>query len=132
MSIAVALKKVVKGKTSSEVSNRTTIAINDTKIRYKTEIEELKAEIVRLRTENLILQEKVDLLTYKRFVRTSEKQDDGKQASLFNEDELIKSETEADKRPEDETPVKEHTRKKPGRKPLPENLRREIMTRRQK
>ncbi|GHT89472.1 hypothetical protein FACS1894137_18780 [Spirochaetia bacterium] len=82
MSITGALKKAVKGKTSSEVSNTPTIAIHDTGLLYKTEIEELKAEIARLRTENLILQEKVDLLTYKRFVRTSEKNDDGKQASL--------------------------------------------------
>ncbi|GHT89282.1 hypothetical protein FACS1894137_18260 [Spirochaetia bacterium] len=126
MSITGALKKAVKDKTSSEVSNTPTIAIHDTGLLYKTEIDELKAEIARLRTENLILQEKVDLLTYKRFVRTSEKNDDGKQASLFNEDELIKSETEEDKKTEDETPVREHTRKKPRRKPLPENLRREV------
>ncbi|GHT87972.1 hypothetical protein FACS1894137_15910 [Spirochaetia bacterium] len=78
MSIADALKKAVNDKTSGEISNTTTTSINDTKILYKSEIEEPKAKIARLRTENLIPQEKVDLLTYKRFVRTSEKNDDGK------------------------------------------------------
>jgi hypothetical protein len=51
----------------------------------KKEIKELENTIKRLEFKNIVLQEKYDLLVYKRFVRTSEAQDETRLA-LFDED----------------------------------------------
>jgi transposase len=69
------------------------------------------------------LQEKYDLLVYKRFVRKSETQDKT-QPELFDE---AAAETEKGKEDgaEKETITYQRNKRKAGRKPLPENLTRE-------
>jgi transposase len=118
------MPKIHKDKTD-DTSRTTSTVSNNTITINKIEYDKLQNENTRLKLEVLILQEKVDLLTYKRFVHSSEKQD-GKQPFLFNEEEQIKEESKENKDTEPEIQVRAHTRK-PGRKPLPENLRREVI-----
>ena len=72
-----------------------------------------------------MLHEKYDVLVYKRFVRTSETQDKT-QPALFDEG-VAKTEHERGKEDEaeNETITYQGNKHKAGRKPLPENLRRE-------
>jgi transposase len=143
MAMIVEQKKEVLGGNSSEQSAASTVKTNTIiidKTEYETvtaerlKVQELQKAITELKSENaeLILQvvaleEKIALLLYKRFVRSSEKYEDDKQASLFNEDEAVKPEPVDETACDSEIPVKEHTRNKPGRKPIPENLPRKII-----
>jgi transposase len=91
--------------------------------------------ILEKQKEYLVLEEKFLTLQRKFFGRSSEKlsKEDQNQMRLFNEAEL--GNEPAEDNPEDtanesvqETiPVRQHERKKRGRKPLPENLPREIV-----
>jgi hypothetical protein len=85
--------------------------------------QELSSEIKKLKFENIVLQEKYDLLTYKRFVRSSEQETGNTaQQSLFDED-AGKTETETPEEPEKETIT--YTRKKnAGRKSIPAEISR--------
>jgi transposase len=120
-------KKQNKKETSPDNYFTTAAKANNTITINQTEYDELKSENAKLRIENLVLQEKVDLLTYKRFVHSSEKDENDKQASLFNEDEVPKPEVSDDTTSNNGTPVKAHTRRPPGRKPIPENLERVVV-----
>ncbi len=76
-----------------------------------------------LQTQNLSLREQLNLLFHKRFGSSSEKLT--AQMRLFDEAEQDSIEEDGEKDDSqltDETTVKPHTRKKPGRKPLPEFL----------
>jgi transposase len=89
----------------------------------KKRINELEHTIKQLEFKNIVLQEKYDLLVYKRFVRASETQDKT-QPALFNEaaeETGTGKEAEAEK----ETIIYQRNKRKAGRKPLPENLTRE-------
>ena len=66
------------------------------------------------------LQEELRLRTYQRYAPKSEKSSPD-QLNLFDEAE-IEAEPETESDAVEETTVPEHTRKKPGRKPLPEHL----------
>jgi transposase len=89
----------------------------------REENQKLTKEIKKLEIEKVILQEKYDLLTYKRFVRSSE-QENAAQQSLFDE-EPEKTEAETEKPEEKETST--YTRKKnAGRKPIPAEIPREV------
>jgi transposase len=87
------------------------------------EIKELENTIKSLEFKNIILQEKYSLLVYKRFVRTSERQD-GIQPELFDE-AAAESGTGKEDESGKETITYQRNKRKAGRKPLPENLRRE-------
>ncbi|GMO30610.1 MAG: hypothetical protein Ta2B_11480 [Termitinemataceae bacterium] len=65
-------------------------------------------------------------ITINKFVHSAENIDD-KQGLLFNEDEAIKAETQNECDAKDKTNVNSYTRKKGGRKPLPENLERKVI-----
>ena len=116
---------------TSTTSSNNTIRINKTEYENLTtansKVQEQQKEIADLRFQVLVLEEKIALLTYKRFVHSSEKHGDDRQASLFNEDEVAKTEATDDENADDKTHVKEHDRKKAGRKPLPENLPRKTI-----
>ena len=89
------------------------------KLKQTKNLDEVKEIALNLFDENKILQEQVKNLQDKLFGRKSEKtyKDDG-QLSLFDIPDLPMS-----KEPEQVT-IPEHTRKKRGRRPLPENLER--------
>ncbi|MDR0706263.1 MAG: IS66 family transposase [Treponema sp.] len=89
----------------------------------KKEINKLENTIKRLEFKNIVLQEKYDLLLYKRFVRSSEIPDKT-QPELFDEAQAESGTGKQDER-ETETITYQRNKHKAGRKPLPENLTRE-------
>jgi transposase len=89
----------------------------------KKEIEALENTVKRLEFKNIVLQEKYDLLVYKRFVRTSETLDKT-QLALFDEAAAGSGSGKEDD-DEKETITYQRNKHKAGRKPLPENLTRE-------
>ena len=95
--------------------------INELKTNYERKIKSIQKDYDQLK-------EKYDLLIYKRFGRSAEQLLlDTKQQLLFTEETESEkpSETEAEQELQE---VKSFTRKKPGRKPLGENLpRREVI-----
>lgn len=68
-----------------------------------------------------VLEEEIRLHVLKRFGSSSEKANPD-QLGLFNEAEATVAETAAEAAPAEEVPVPAHTRKKPGRQPLPADL----------
>lgn len=84
-------------------------------------IAELEAELARVRLEKEALQDELETLKRRFFGRSSEKAADDTQPQLFDE---LPQENAADAQVE-ETPVRAHTRKGGGRKPLPKHLQRE-------
>ncbi len=68
-----------------------------------------------------LLQEQVRLLLHKRFAASSERQEHPGQQTLFDEVEVEAVEAELNDGTETMT-VSSHTKKKPGRKPLPNQL----------
>jgi transposase len=109
------LANAIKNKSLSELDALVEI--------QKNKIRELENTVKRLEFKNIVLQEQYDLLVYKRFARASEKQD-GTQPELFDE---AAAETGTGKEDEagKETITYQRNKHKAGRKPLPENLRRE-------
>jgi transposase len=87
-------------------------------------INELQNIIKHLEFKNIVLQEKYDLLVYKRFVRTSETQDKT-QPALFDET-VADTGTKKEDDVEQETITYQRKKHNAGRKPLPENLTREV------
>jgi transposase len=90
-------------------------------------IDQLKKLAHHYEAENNILREKISLLQAKLFGRKTEKKlygiENGQQILLFNEAEEYKPPKEEMVEEEvAEITVPAHSRKKPGRKPLPENL----------
>jgi transposase len=92
----------------------------------KKEIKELENTIKRLEFKNIVLQEKYDLLVYKRFVRASETQK-AAQPELFDEaaEGTGTGKEDKEEEAEKETVTYQRNRHNAGRKPLPENLTRE-------
>ena len=88
-------------------------------------IAQLQSKIVDLETKVRFYEEQFNLLQHKRFGRSSEKPDT--QAELFNEAESIITEEEHTHHDDTEADSAQititYTRKKPGRKPLPKDLR---------
>ena len=91
-------------------------------------IEQLKKLAHHYEAENNILREKISLLQAKLFGRKTEKnlkvmEDNGQQTLLFNEaEEYNPPKEEIEDVIEEEIMVPAHSRKKPGRRPLPEDL----------
>ncbi len=88
------------------------------------DIDELKA-LVRARDNHIaLLEEKLRLASLKRFGARSEKANDD-QLGLFNEAEAVVQAPAAAAGAAEGIVVGEHTRKTPGRKPLPDDLPRQ-------
>jgi transposase len=90
-------------------------------------IEQLKKLAHHYEAENNILREKIRLLNAKLFGRKTEKKlygiENGQQVLLFNEaEEYNPPKEEMEEVIEEEIKVPAHSRKKPGRRPLPEDL----------
>lgn len=90
------------------------------------DVDELKQLIVDLAAETRFLREQFNLHIHRRFAASSEKQKYPGQHELFDEAEAEATADEDDGDAETEqaetVPVDGHARKKPGRKPLPEDL----------
>jgi transposase len=85
---------------------------------------EQQKQLAQKDTQLIALQEKLNLLLAKRFGPSSEKTDN-RQLGLFNEAEAA-VDTEQDEEPVEQTlNVPAHTRKKHGRRPLPDYIERE-------
>jgi transposase len=102
----------------------------DTPVRdYIRELEAgYRQQLRELQYKYLEIKERYDLLVYRRFVRSAEQlQADKNQPPLFSAEAR---ETEAPEipGPEECSPVRPHTRKRPGRRPLDPNLPREKRT----
>jgi len=82
----------------------------------------VQSELTQKERDYIILKEQHELLKNKLYGKSSEKNkgETSDQPGLFNEAELGIYETESDK--SSQITVKEHKRKKSGRKPLPDNL----------
>jgi transposase len=90
-------------------------------------IDQLKKIAHHYEAENNILREKISLLQAKLFGRKTEKKlygiENGQQILLFNEaEEYAPPKEEMEEVIEEEIKVPAHSRKKPGRRPLPEDL----------
>ena len=109
--------------------------INEIKAQFEKQISELTRQMVQLKEEAieyrnkyLVIKEERDLLIYKRFMRSSEQIPfDNNQQQLFPAETEVKQLTEKEK-PEERTIVKEHSRKKCGRKPIDPSIRRVVRT----
>ena len=90
----------------------------------KALVAEQEQAIARYQSQVLYLQEQLNLAIAKRFGRSSEKHPG--QLGLFNEAELAidEADEEAAVNERETTEVPAHTRKKPGRQPLPEYIER--------
>jgi len=85
------------------------------------DIDALKALLVAKDNRIAILEEKLRLASLKRFAASSEKSN-GDQLGLFNEAEETAQEPDDAAGSAEGVVVGEHTRKTPGRKPLPDHL----------
>lgn len=84
-----------------------------------------KASLVDAQAEEIrVLREYIRLLKHQRFGRKSEQSSD-EQIRLFNEAETACDDAAAGEEADDSVPVEAHTRKKRGRKPLPDWIPRE-------
>ena len=90
-------------------------------LRRNAELEERDAELEARDAEIAQLREYVRLLRHQRFGRKSEKVSPD-QLSIFNEAEREVAEAASREREQDEIQVPAHTRRKGGRRPLPESL----------
>jgi hypothetical protein len=86
---------------------------------FAREAQETDSGLIR----SIVLQEKYDLLVYKRFVRASETLDET-QPVLFDKEEAEQGDGKEDGA-EKETITHQRNKHKAGRKPLPENLTQE-------
>ena len=92
---------------------------------YEHQISKLKKQTIALENKYLAMKEERDLLLYKRFGRSSEEAfTDEKQMYLFTS-ECEPSEQDSITETEEVSEVKSYQRKKPGRKPIDPNIRRE-------
>lgn len=87
-------------------------------------LEEKERLIERYKAKAESLQEQLNLLIAKRFGPSSEKSNNG-QLGLFNEAEAAEPEQDDEDEAEQSLTVPAHSRKKPGRKPLPDYIERE-------
>lgn len=89
----------------------------------KALIAEQQATLSQYRDENAYLREQLNILIAKRFAPSSEKLAP-EQLGLFNEVEQSAADEADDEASEDNLTVPAHSRKKPGRKPLPDYIER--------
>lgn len=89
----------------------------------KALVAEQQVTINKYRHENTHLREQLNLLIAKRFGPSSEKTDI-RQLGLFNEAEAAEPAQDEEDEAEQTLTVPAHTRKKPGRKPLPDYIER--------
>lgn len=101
--------------------------IVDLEKQHQQNLKEQKEIVREQQFKYQILEEKFLSLQHRFFARSSEKlsEEGQKQLRLFNEAEVGVEETEKTEEETEKVTIKEYTRKKPGRKPLPENLPRE-------
>src|ERR1041385_8031617 len=103
----------------------TTIADYQTALSRSDEaLNKANSVISNLEIENRILKEKVRLLQYRHFGKSSEKIIDKSQIPLLDTPIVEAPEVESESE-EELIEVKAHAKKKPGRKPIPEALPRE-------
>ena len=85
--------------------------------------ENIRKYIEELERKNVYLKEQLDLLLYKRFVRSAEQlMAEEKQPDLFTEQGEQISDTVEEEAIEDVQDIKSYSRKKPGRKPIDPKL----------
>lgn len=89
----------------------------------KALVAEQQATISKYRHENIHLREQLNLLVAERFGPSSEKHS-STQLGLFNEVEASAEEESDEEATEESLTVPAHSRKKPGRKPLPDYIER--------
>jgi len=93
--------------------------------KLENQIHKLKADVIEYQNKYLYTKEQLDLLLYKRYMRSAENiPEDEKQQLLFTseaESEEIPEKDESEERAE----VKSYSRKKRGRKPIDPGIRRE-------
>ena len=89
--------------------------------------EDVRAYIAELEQEVFLLKERLDLLLYKRFERSSERNLTNEQQELPFAEEAESEETQipADTNENEKQEVKSYARKKPGRKPIDDALPRQ-------
>ena len=93
--------------------------INEIKTNYEHQIHRLKNDVIEYQNKYLDIKERYDLLIYKRFMRSAEQIPlDEKQQLLFTNEAEPEELTVQDDEEEEEIKVKEHSRKKTGRKPI--------------
>jgi transposase len=86
---------------------------------------EVRAYIAYLEQEVFLLKERLDLLLYKRFARSSERSLAGGQQQLSFAEEAEPEEAQTPADAEEKQEVKSYARKKPGRKPIDDSLPRQ-------
>jgi len=85
----------------------------------ESSLKESETNLKEYKYKYLELQERYDLLLYKRFVRSAEKiLSDEKQLRLFTSEDAIEEANREESNPEELTEVKSFKRKKSGRKPI--------------
>lgn len=89
-------------------------------------LERLQRDVTILEQENRLLREEIRLLRHKRFAPSAETISPG-QGSIFNESEALADAPKPAEEPEAATPVAGHTRNKPKRQPIPEDLPRNVI-----
>ncbi len=93
-----------------------------------TDVQELRHLVIEQGKTIQILEEELRLAKAHRFGRSADREAEEKQARLFNEAEQGSSAAVEASEPEEPViAVAGHTRKKAGRRPLPENLPREVV-----
>ena len=99
--------------------------INEIKANYEHQIHKLKTDIIEYQNKYLYTKEQLDLLLYKRYMRSAEGiPEDKKQRLLFTSEAEPPEKDEGEER----TEVKSYSRKKNGRKPIDPGIRREERT----
>ena len=118
-------------KLSGDILRKTIVDLNNKIIDLNYKYTDLGNQLEEKIREMFLLNEENKLLKYKLFGRRSEKSsNDDKSADLFNEAELSQDGFVVDEEEsrDNEIVIKEHKRKKGGRKPLPKDLpRKEII-----
>ena len=97
--------------------------IKEIKKDYEHQIHKLKTDVIEYQNKYLYTKEQLDLLLYKRYMRSAENiEEDEKQQLLFTaEAEPVEIADEGEER----TEVKSYHRSKSGRKPIDSSIRRE-------
>ena len=117
-----------------EVLSTTAInLINEIKMQFEQQIialthqiNKLKEEAIDYRNKYLVMKEERDLLIYKRFMRSSEQMPVNTNQQLLFPTEGGTEQKATVEKPEERTPVKAHSRKKCGRKPIDPSIRRVV------
>ena len=93
-----------------------------------TDVEELQRLVVGLQKEIVVLHDELKLLRHKIFGRRSERfsEEEQMQSSLFDETDCG-GEQQTQGQPQETITVAAHSRARPGRRPLPADLPREIV-----